>query len=90
MQILPPAYSSFPLTLAPLLVQNPETSRLLDDNPYRTQYGTHGQNRGRPQDQPNPTEMTAQEREAQDQIGTIMSEYVTLLEWRWCLVAGDR
>ncbi|KAL2044809.1 hypothetical protein N7G274_002584 [Stereocaulon virgatum] len=56
--------------------ENPETSRLLDDSPYRTQYGTYGQNRARPQDQTNPTEMTPREREAHSHIGTMMSDNV--------------
>lgn len=68
----------FLLTLAPLRVQNPETSRLLHDDPYRSQYGTD-QNRRRAQDEPDPTEMTPQEREAQQRICHAMSEYVTYL-----------
>ena len=68
----------FLLTLTPLRVQNPETSRLLHDDPYRSQYGTD-QSRRRAQDEPDPTEMTPQEREAQQRICHAMSEYVTYL-----------
>ena len=68
----------FLLTFAPLRVQNPETSRLLHDDPYRSQYGTD-QSRRRAQDEPDPTEMTPQEREAQQRICHAMSEYVTYL-----------
>ena len=76
----------FLLTLAPLRFQNPETSRLLHDDPYRSQYGTD-QSRRRAQDEPDPTEMTPREREAQQRICHAMSEYVTYLRPFYALVA---
>lgn len=57
--------------------QDPETSRLLYDDPYRAQYGSHIQNIQRPIYQPDP-ESVKREREALDGICHAMSEYVTL------------
>lgn len=54
--------------------QHPETSRLLYDDPYRAQYGSHIQNMQRPVYQPDP-EPVKREREALDGICHAMSEY---------------
>lgn len=56
------------------LSQNPETSRLLYDDPYRTQYGTNGQANQRQSYQPDP-ETQRREREALEGLCHAMSEY---------------
>ena len=54
--------------------QNPETSRLLFDDPYRSQYGATGQTQHRAQyHQPDP-ESLRREREALEGICHDMSE----------------
>ena len=58
--------------LSPLLVQDPETSRLLSDDPYRSQYGSHIQSQ-RVVQQPDP-ESLRREREALDSICHAMSK----------------
>ncbi|MCJ1477744.1 hypothetical protein MMC13_006417 [Lambiella insularis] len=55
--------------------QDPETSRLLSDDPYRSQYGSHSQNRQRPIYQPDP-ESVKREREALESICHAMSDNV--------------
>lgn len=56
------------------LLQSPETTRLLYDDPYRSQYGTNGQTPQRQSYQPDP-ETQRREREALEGICHSMSEY---------------
>ena len=55
--------------------QDPETSRLLYDDPYRSQYGSHVQNVQRPVYQPDP-ESVKRERDALESVCHAMSESV--------------
>jgi len=55
--------------------EDPETSRLLSDDPYRAQYGSHIQNIQRPVYQPDP-ESVKREREALENICHAMSDNV--------------
>ncbi|MCJ1316278.1 hypothetical protein MMC15_001599 [Xylographa vitiligo] len=55
--------------------EDAETSRLLSDDPYRAQYGSHIQNIQRPVYQPDP-ESVKREREALENICHAMSDSV--------------
>ncbi|MCJ1380112.1 hypothetical protein MMC17_003215 [Xylographa soralifera] len=55
--------------------EDAETSRLLSDDPYRAQYGSHIQNIQRPVYQPDP-ESVKREREALENICHAMSDNV--------------
>ncbi|MCJ1230170.1 hypothetical protein MMC12_006842 [Toensbergia leucococca] len=55
--------------------ENPETSRLLYDDPYRSRYGSTVQNGMRPVVQPDP-EFLRREREALEGIAHVMSDHV--------------
>lgn len=59
--------------------QNPETSRLIDDDPYRSQYGSNNRHPQRAAYQPDP-ESLRREREALEGICHSMSEYVEIAE----------
>lgn len=75
MQIFPPSYlTSLTLTSLARLIQNPESTRLLNDDPYRGQYGTNAQTPQRQSHQPDP-EAQRREREALEGICHSMSEY---------------
>ncbi len=67
---------SLTLTSLARLLQSPETTRLLYDDPYRSQYGTNGQAPQRQIYQPDP-ETQRREREALEGICHSMSEYAT-------------
>lgn len=80
MQVLV-SLDSLTLTSLARLLQSPETTRLLYDDPYRSQYSTNGQTPQRQYYQPDP-ETQRREREALEGICHSMSEYATY-HW-WC------
>ena len=59
-------------------LQDPETSRLLHHDPYRTQYGSTGQPSQRQTHHPDP-EAQRREREVLEGICHSMSEYVIII-----------